>query len=131
MPSPPLDPSSLQSFREEAFLFAVFLIAPPEHSSLKHSKLLLLPSWKHGFWHNAVPFELYILPRVVLFPPVRHFFVPGIYSFLSFDLPFPLTFIKAHWVRVKGNYQVKEGIYLVNFRVSCQVTQKEVFGFTW
>ena len=50
---------------------------------------------------------------------------------LSFYLPFPLTLFQANLVKVKGNYQVKEGIYLVNFRVSCQVTQKEVCGFTW
>ena len=74
-----LDPSSLQTFWEEAFLFAVFLFAPPEHSTLKHSELLLLPSWKHGFWQDAVPLELYIVPRVVISPLVCHFFVPGIY----------------------------------------------------
>jgi len=51
--------------------------------------------------------------------------------YLSFYLPFPLTLFQANWVRVKGNYQVKEGIYLVNFRVSCRVTHKEVCGFTW
>ena len=50
---------------------------------------------------------------------------------LSFYLPFPLTLFQANLVKVKGNYQVKEGIYLVNFRVSCQVTHKEVCGFAW
>ena len=50
---------------------------------------------------------------------------------LSFYLPFPLTLFQANLVKVKGNYQVKEGIYLVNFRVSFQVTQKEVCRFTW
>lgn len=42
------------------------------------------------------------------------------------NLPFPVTFFQANWVRVKDNYQVKGGIYLVNFKVNCWVIRGQV-----